>query len=181
MFNRSLSGKWIHGVALQLLALLNACAPLAMAETVYQSREEFLSEAFDGSPPASSTIELNDVLRRDAAKALGHTPFGQRVRYWQAGKRSVWILDEIGKTKPITTGIIVENGQIKDVRILIYRESHGSEVRHDFFTDQFADASLNEQNRLDKSIDGISGATLSVQAIRKLAAFALLLDRARTK
>jgi hypothetical protein len=43
------------------------------------------------------------------------------------------------------------------------------------FTDQFIDASLKENNHLDVPIDGISGATLSVQALTRLAAMALFL------
>jgi hypothetical protein len=47
-------------------------------------------------------------------------------------------------------------------------------VRHDFFTHQFSQAQLKNGNRLDRGIDGIAGATLSVNAMRKLARLALL-------
>ena len=43
-------------------------------------------------------------------------------------------------------------------------------------------SNLSETHRLTKTVDGISGATLSVNAIRKLAALALYFDReARSK
>jgi Na+-translocating ferredoxin:NAD+ oxidoreductase RnfG subunit len=61
--------------------------------------------------------------------------------------------------------------------VLVFRESRGWEVRHDFFTDQFKLAKLKDENQLDKHIDNISGATLSVRAVRKLAQIALLLDK----
>ena len=56
----------------------------------------------------------------------------------------------------------------------------GWEVRHSFFTDQFDDASLVKDARLDRTIDNISGATLSVRAVTRLARVALLLDQAVT-
>ena len=51
-------------------------------------------------------------------------------------------------------------------------------MRHDFFTNQFKGLTLDEQSNLSGRIDGISGATLSVNALRNLARFALYLDRA---
>ena len=85
-------------------------------------------------------------------------------------------MDEIGKEKLITAGFVINNGQIEQVKILIFRESRGWEVRHDFFIDQFKQAKLKDNHQLDKNIDNISGATLSVRAVRKLAQIALLLD-----
>ena len=77
----------------------------------------------------------------------------------------------------ITAGVVINNSQIEQVKVLVFRESRGWEVRHDFFTNQFKQASLKDNNRLDKTIDNISGATLSVRAVRKLATIALLLDQ----
>ena len=61
--------------------------------------------------------------------------------------------------------------------MLVFRESRGWEVRHDFFTDQFKQAQLSDDYHLKQSIDNISGATLSVRAVKKLARIALLLDQ----
>jgi hypothetical protein len=59
--------------------------------------------------------------------------------------------------------------------VLIFRESRGWEVRHDFFTDQFKGVTLNDDRELDLPIDNISGATLSVRALTRLARLALYL------
>jgi uncharacterized protein with FMN-binding domain len=98
------------------------------------------------------------------------------LRYWHQGSRTAWILEEIGKVKPITTGFVVEDGKISQVQVLIYRESHGWEVKHPFFTDQFIGAQLAENLKLDRRIDSIAGATLSVNALRKMGQLALYLD-----
>ena len=86
-----------------------------------------------------------------------------------------WILEEIGKEKPITTGIVVRNSQIERVKVLIFREVRGWEVRHDFFTEQFVSAQLDSSHNLDRYIDNVTGATLSVRAVTKLARLALYL------
>ena len=44
-----------------------------------------------------------------------------------------------------------------------------------FFTDQFNEIGLTGELDLDRGIDGISGATLSVRALKKLARLALYL------
>ncbi len=70
---------------------------------------------------------------------------------------------------------MINGNAIERIKVLIFRESRGWEVRHDFFTQQFIDARLDVQYRLDRNIDGITGATLSVRAITGLARMALYL------
>lgn len=157
-------------------ALFVSTSTTVLAEQVYQEPAAFLQEAFEGTVPPASVLYLTGERRSAAAQIMGYSPTSIRCRYWKNDRRSVWILEEIGKVLPITAGFIVEDSKIKDVRILIYRESHGMEVRHEYFTEQFEGAELTAERRLTKTIDGISGATLSVNAIRKLAALALFYD-----
>lgn len=67
--------------------------------------------------------------------------------------------------------------KIQLVRVLAFRESRGWEVRHSFFTDQFKRVGLTSEGTLDGRIDGISGATLSVRVLTKLARLALVLHQ----
>ena len=106
---------------------------------------------------------------------MTHGKGPRRIRYWADATRTAWILEEIGKVRPITTGYVVKSGQIERVAVLIYRESRGWEVRHKFFTDQFVGATVDADYRLDRYIDGISGATLSVDALTRLGRLALYL------
>lgn len=151
----------------------------AQGEDVYQKPEVFIAESFGGTAPAPQVMWLTKDLQAEAKKILGHKYSSLRVRYWAEGDKSAWILEEIGKVKLITTGIVVESGKIDRLKVLIYRESHGWEVRYPFFTDQFKEVSLNTKNRLSKDIDGISGATLSVNALIRQTRFALFLDQQR--
>ena len=160
-------------IAALLLALV--CANLA-ARGVYQQPQDFLSDTFDGSVPEPAVIWLTGERKQVVTRLLGHSYASLRVRYWARDERSAWILEEIGKEQPITVGLAINQGQLERIKVLEFRESRGWEVRHAFFTDQFRDARLTEDRNLDRDIDGISGATLSVRAMKKLAALALYLD-----
>lgn len=148
---------------------------LVQARDVFMQPSEFVKESFDGNPPDPQSLWLKDELKSDIREIMGHGLGVLRLRYWARDGRSVWILEEIGKERPITTGIVVNNGEIERLKVLIYRESRGGEVRYPFFTDQFRGISLIGKQKLDKNIDGISGATLSVNALEKLARLALYL------
>ena len=169
---------------LKITALCLLClvfSPVTTAGGVYQQPADFINEVFDNNPPEAEVLWLDKDLKAQIVKILDHQYKGLRVRYWQQDKktasRTAWVLEEIGKEKLITAGFVINNSQIEQVKILIFRESRGWEVRHDFFTDQFKHAKLDNNHQLDKTIDNISGATLSVRAVRKLANIALLLDQ----
>ena len=142
---------------------------------VYQAPDAFVAEMFGGSAPSAQALWLDQDLRAALKRVLGHTP-GIRVRYWAAGERTVWILEEIGKDLPITAGIAVEAGAIDEVRVLVFRESRGWEIKYPFFTKQFRTAELTSRG-LSQPIDGITGATLSVRAMKRMARAALLLHQ----
>ena len=164
-----------NAVFIMLLTLLTASAH---AGGVYQEPDAFIAEVFADDPPKAEVIWPDTELKAQIKEILGHDYNGLRIRYWKKDKRTALILDEIGKDKPITTGFVINSGRIERVRVLIFRESRGWEVRHSFFTDQFDNAALDDDAQLDRTIDNISGATLSVRAVTKLARVALLLDQA---
>lgn len=160
-----------------LMALAFAWSTLSVqARGVVVEPNEFLAEVFSGDVPDPSFLWLRPNVKEAAREILGRDMGGLRIRYWQQEERTVWILEEIGKTKPITTAIAVSGGAIERVQVLVYRESHGWEVRYPFFTDQFTGMVLDEDLDLSEQVDGISGATLSVRALIKLARLALRFD-----
>lgn len=136
--------------------------------------DAFLAESFTGQAPATQMLWLTPELKARAAKVLDHPYAGMRVKYWREGNRTAWVIDEIGKERPITIGVVVSAGHIEQVKVLAFRESRGGEVRYPFFTKQFVNAGLRDGDRLDRTIDGITGATLSVWAVTKVSRLALL-------
>jgi hypothetical protein len=143
--------------------------------SVYETRAEFLSRAFNDSPPEPDILWLSGERKSTVRQMLGHDYSALRLRYWCQAGRTAWVLEEIGKELPITVGIIVENNYIKNLKVMTYRENRGGEVATPAFTDQFINTELEEDHKLDARIDGISGATLSVQALTRLATMALYL------
>lgn len=165
--------KSCHGSRQGLLALL-LWLLLAGAARADAALDRFLGQSFPDATPATAMLWLTAPLKARAAAILEHDYPGLRVKYWHHGERTAWVLDEIGKERPITIGVTVDQGRIAQVQILAYRESRGGEVRHGFFTRQYANATLKNGDKLDRSIDGITGATLSVSAVNRVARLALV-------
>ena len=148
----------------------------SQAKGVYLEPEKFLEQAFENKPPKPEKIWVTKDLKSDIKSILGHDLNVIRLRYWDDGSKTVWILEEIGRDQPITVGLVVKENKIEQLNVLIFRESRGWEVKYPFFTDQFKQTTLTIDKELDRNIDGISGATLSVNALTKLARLALYLD-----
>lgn len=143
-------------------------------ETVHQDPGAFLDQHLPGCRQQALWLDKEVKAR---VEELVDRPFpGVRVRYCAADGKTAWILDEIGKTEPITSGVIVADGRVEHVRVLVFRESRGGEVHRQAFTRQFDAAVLQSDGSLDRPIDGITGATLSVQALNRQVKLALYLD-----
>jgi hypothetical protein len=153
--------------------------PLLAAEQ-YLSEASFVANAFK-TPPRPKSLWLTPTIKPIVQQLLQHTPTFLRTRYWQEQQRTVWILEEVGKNEPITVGVIIDNHKIVQLQVLAFRESRGWEVKHSFFTDQFITSTLSTEQTLSQSIDGISGATLSVNALTKIAQLALFFDQTISK
>ncbi|MDO3386649.1 FMN-binding protein [Gilvimarinus sp. SDUM040013] len=158
-----------------LVCLVTLSVPCRAQRGVFLTPEQFHQQAFAGQGE-NQILWLDGDQLQQAQRILGHRFPGIRTRYVAGGTRTAWIFDEIGKTHPITIGVVVEASEIVQVKILEYRESRGGEVRYDSFTRQFIGGSLIEKQpepKLDATIDGITGATLSVRAVKKVATLAL--------
>lgn len=156
--------------ALILLAIVS----VARADEVVLAPEKFLSDTFDGHSPAPETLWLDNATQAQLRPIFGHDYPAARVKYWRSADRVVWILEDIGKEFPITAGFIVKDGAIDAARLLIYRETRGEEIRNPGFLRQFSGKKL-KGDELSEGVDGISGATLSVDAMKRMARAALVL------
>ncbi|NND81817.1 MAG: FMN-binding protein [Gammaproteobacteria bacterium] len=162
---------------------MSSPALLAAQGTFSLSEQEFLETVFEGDVPQPQRLWVKGALREELTQILGHKPGFLRAPFWRKDNTTVWVLNEIGKTKPITTGVVVKRAadgadRIASVKVLAFRESRGWEVKYSFFTDQFKQLQRKAEGGLSSRIDGISGATLSVKALKKQAEAALLLNAA---
>ncbi len=142
---------------------------------VHQKPSDFIRESL-GEIPATRAINLSARQQGQVRAILGKNYKTRSVRYWTKGGKTAFILEEIGKTEYITTGIVVKGGRVETVKVLVYRESHGWEVARAAFTRQFRDVTLRADGQISKVPRNIAGATLSVRALTKLARLALFLE-----
>ena len=145
----------------------------ASSEDVFLSKENFLKIAFEDDVPRRKGLRFKGEVKETAQKIMGSNYKKIRIKYWRQGEKTAWILEKIGKVKLITAGFIIESCRISSIHVLVYRETHGWEVKYPSFRDQFVGANMVGGSKLNKRIDGIAGATMSVNSMTKMAKLAL--------
>jgi Na+-translocating ferredoxin:NAD+ oxidoreductase RnfG subunit len=104
-----------------------------------------------GAQVAVRTVGADSVLRVSRADSL----LGFAV-----------VRNVTGKDQPITFLVAVDSGNVlKDVDVLVYRESYGGEVAYDAWRRQFRGKSASDPLQVGRDIRTISGATISVNAV----------------
>ncbi|OVE82004.1 hypothetical protein BVY03_01785 [bacterium K02(2017)] len=74
----------------------------------------------------------------------------------------------VGKEMPITYVVSLDSkGVVNEVEIMIYRESHGGEVKNKRYRKQFIGKNSESSLKLGKDIVPVSGATISSRQIAK--------------
>ena len=76
--------------------------------------------------------------------------------------------NSLGKSMPITFLVIfTTDGEIRYTQIVKYREPYGGEISSLSWTSQFMGMSNESEFKMGKTIDGISGATISTHSVTK--------------
>lgn len=164
-------------IALLLMLGLAVTLPAYEVQIRHLSQPDFLQQVFADQQPQPGLLPLRGELRERVTKVLGHPYRGMRLRYWHSDEISAWIIDEKSKDMPMTVGVAVGPEGIVDLEILVYREPRGGEVHQAFFRRQYRGMTLSENDNLSGQVDGITGATLSVDATSRVAAMALVLHQ----
>lgn len=146
----------------------------------FQTPEVFLQDVFSNGAtvPAPKVLQLTDADQQKVAQVFLRNFPQKRLRYWSDSNRTVWIFDDIGKEGyvPTTCGFVISNGKVEKAKVLIYRESRGEQVAEPSFLEQLHGARM-QNTGLDVDVDNITGATLSVKMMERMAATALLFDK----
>lgn len=154
--------------------------------SVAESQKLMFADATEFTPVV---VALNaDQLRQLAERAGGPARPGA-WRIWQARQGATllgYVVADavIGKFELIHYAVALSpNGEIRDVEILAYRESHGYEVRNKPWRSQFTGKSARSPLRVGDDIANISGATLScthiTDGVRRIAVMAQMALAAR--
>ncbi|MBI9021512.1 MAG: FMN-binding protein [Verrucomicrobia bacterium] len=140
-----------------------------------ESPEQF-AETVLGVLPVTQTIRLSGGVQKGVQEAYGGRYPGFAVSYWQQSRQRVWALRARGKHGFVHAGLVTQEGRLIQIKILSSKEQRGRMIETPRFLEQFAGAGLGDGATLDQRIDGISGATYSVNAVKKMVRVALYLD-----
>jgi thiamine biosynthesis lipoprotein ApbE len=125
---------------------------------VFPEAEEILTDRLFLSQEDRKTLE--DKLRRKLYEEHFVVYVGRKGEEVQG---YAVITQEIGKFRPFDFIVAVRpDGKIKDIAVLVYRESRGGEVARRRFLHQFIGKSLKNPIRIGRDIINITGATMSV-------------------
>jgi hypothetical protein len=133
----------------------------AAQKAVYPEADAFQEVVLNQSPD-----QLQALLVR-----VGPQPPHGTIRIWKATRDGtllghVFVDEVIGRQNLITYAVGIDaGGTLRNLEIMAYRESHGSEIRNPAWRAQFDHRSDLEQLRFRIDIKNISGATLSSEHV----------------
>ena len=137
--------------------------------------ETFVNESL-GVLPAKQKILLQGEVQDAVRSVYGGRYPAFSIPYWEQDGARVWILKARGKHGYVQAGFVVRDGRLCSASVLSSKEQRGRFIETSRFLKQFDGAGLKESRKIDRRIDGVSGATLSVNAMKKIARLALVLD-----
>jgi Na+-translocating ferredoxin:NAD+ oxidoreductase RnfG subunit len=151
--------------------------------------EDIISSEFISTYAISlHKYELPDDLKSQTEKQVQQKFFKDYVYLWKICQgdsiAGYAILDNTyGKSLPITFLVIFSpTGEIRKVEIIRYREPYGGAVGSRRWLDQFIGKSSENDFKVDRDIDTISGATISVNSVtRAVQKLALIVNQLITK
>lgn len=157
--------------AIAIFLVMASCAPLG-AQEVLLTPEKALKEIFPESVRSVvETRSIPDSFRKSIQKRLGHAiedSLTVSKVFDRQGELSGYavISEEIGKYRPITFMVgVTADMRVKDVAVLVYRESRGGDVKRKRFLGQYRGKSTRDPIDIDRDIINISGATISVRSM----------------
>jgi Na+-transporting NADH:ubiquinone oxidoreductase subunit NqrC len=133
----------------------------------YLSVEEAQALMFPGDALEAHTVSLTPEQVKAIEKDARVRVRDRDVRVWRAKGGGLFIVDQVlGKHELITWALALDqDGAVKQVEILEYRETYGSEIKNARWRGQFVGKRAGATLELDGDIKNISGATLSCRHI----------------
>ncbi len=143
-------------------------------EEIYLTTMQAVDILFKGCDRVIKTrVELTDDEHEKVSSGLQRTDIQKTYDFFFGFKNHEVVLtavitDEIGKYKPITFIVAVDSkNKVKDVLVMVYRESIGSDVKKEWWLDQFRNKTVDDPIKRGNDLVKISGATLSCDAVAR--------------
>ena len=136
------------------------------------SPEQAIREIFSrGLTSRRDTLHLS-LARIDSLQQILHRPIRDTTvivrRFYRNNSLTGYavVTNEYGKYRPITMLVGVNpDFSVRGVRILVYRENRGGEVKRKRFLYQYRGMTTEDPIRINRDIINISGATISVRGV----------------
>jgi len=147
---------------------------LSGGSPIRDATEKYIISQFDVDVSINMhTLKLDTELKALVQNKVKQRFYRDELYYWTISNNDTTIayalMDNVlGKSMPITFLVILNNGgSILATEIIKYREAYGGEVGNKNWLAQFTHFSDTSDFKLGKNIDGISGATISVNSLSK--------------
>ena len=153
-----------------------ACSAASTHAVVYLTIEQAQVTIFPGKKLSSADVKLTGEQRKAIEKASGVRVRNPEQKIWKVEGGGWFILDEvIGKHEFISYAVgLTEDGAVKQIEVMDYRETYGGQVREEKWRAQFKGKKYGARLKLDEDIQNITGATLSsrhiTEGVRRLLA-----------
>lgn len=112
-------------------------------------------------------VKLDEAQMKSIQESSETRVRHNEINAWRTPDGGWFIIDQvIGKHENIDIAVGLEqDGSVRGIEILVYRETYGDQVRNSKWRAQFHGRNYSEVLKLDKHIRNISGATLSCRHI----------------
>ncbi len=162
------------GTGIALVLAVAAAHPASLgAQEVLLSPEQALREIFPAQARTTKeTRAIPPALRTRLERQLGRRIDEDSVAVTRVADAQGALLgyavvtEEVGKYRPITFMVgVTPQFTVRDVAVLVYRESRGGEVKRKRFLSQYRGKSVRDPIDLNRDVINIAGATISVRSL----------------
>ena len=141
---------------------------------IKSAAEKFVVTQFSDNVNLSMhTLTLPPELKSNIQNSVRQTFYRDNLYYWKIANEDstlayAFLDNVIGKSMPITFVVIInQKGEIMASHVVKYREAYGGEIGNMKWLSQFNKLTDSSKYIVGKNIDGISGATISVNSLSK--------------
>ena len=119
------------------------------------------------------TYKITSEIKKEVQNEAKQSFYRDKLYYWNISKNDTTIayafLDNVkGKSMPITFLVIInKQGKIINTAVIKYREAYGGQVGQKKWLEQFNNYNNNSNYKIGDEIDGITGATISVNSLSR--------------
>jgi len=158
---------------MQKIILYIIFIPLLISANGIQEKTESIikSEFGENVEIAFSKFQIPPMVKNEIEFASKQRFFSESIFVWTVTTNdslvALGLMDNVyGKAQPITfLTIFTLDGKVHSNHIIKYREEHGGQVVNRDWNKQFA--GIDKNSDVNNKVDGISGATISVNSVKK--------------